>query len=101
MLRVAASPYCSCYAPNREPHMPKLLDQVREVICTRHYSLRTENAYVNWIKQYIFFNSKRHPAELGGAEVSAFLSHLAVNRKVAASTPGSRCNPVSLSARPQ
>jgi integron integrase len=66
--------------------MPKLLDQVREVIRTRHYSFRTEHAYVNWIKQYIFFNSKRHPAELGGAEVSAFLSHLTVNRKVAAST---------------
>ncbi len=66
--------------------MPKLLDQVRTVIRTRHYSLRTEQTYINWIKQYIFFNQKRHPSELGAAEVSAFLSHLAVTRGVAAST---------------
>ena len=66
--------------------MPKLLEQVRTVIRTRHYSLRTEQTYVQWIKQYIIFNSKRHPSDLGAAEVSAFLSYLAVSRKVAAST---------------
>ena len=66
--------------------MPKLLDQVREQIRVRHYSIRTEDAYVRWIKEYIFFHKKRHPADMGEQEVSDFLSHLAVNRKVAAST---------------
>lgn len=66
--------------------MPKLLEQVRAAIRTRHYSLRTEDSYINWIKRFIIFNGKRHPSELGAAEVSAFLSDLAVNRKVAAST---------------
>ena len=66
--------------------MPRLLEQVRTVIRTRHYSVRTEQTYIHWIKQYILFNSKRHPSELGAAEVSAFLSYLAVSRKVAAAT---------------
>ncbi len=66
--------------------MPKLLEQVRNVIRLRHYSLRTEQSYVNWIKRYIIFSHKRHPAELGAAEVTAFLSYLAVSRKVSAST---------------
>ena len=66
--------------------MPKLLEQVRTVIRTRHYSFRTEKTYIHWIKQYIFFNSKRHPSELGAAHLSGFLSYLAVSRKVAAST---------------
>ncbi len=65
--------------------MPKLLE-VRTVVCTLHYSLRTEQTYIHWIKQYIFFNSKRHPSELGATDVSAFLSYLALDRKVAAST---------------
>ena len=59
---------------------------MRAAIRTRHYSLRTEQTYIQWIKQYIIFNSKRHPSDLGAAEVSAFLSYLAVSRKVAAST---------------
>ncbi|HEY7786445.1 MAG TPA: integron integrase [Pyrinomonadaceae bacterium] len=66
--------------------MPKLLNEVRNVMRTRHYSLRTEKTYINWIKQFIIFHKKRHPAELGGTEVAQFLSHLAVNRNVAAST---------------
>jgi integron integrase len=66
--------------------MPKLLDEVRDSIRVRHYSIRTEEAYVRWIKEYIFFHDKRHPAEMGEREVSDFLSHLAVKRKVAAST---------------
>ncbi len=66
--------------------MPKLLEQIRTVIRLRHYSLRTEQSYVNWIKRYIIFSNKRHPAELGAAEVTAFLSYLAVGRKVSAST---------------
>ncbi len=53
---------------------------------TRHYSRRTEKAYVHWTKRYIFFHGKRHPAEMGAAEVAAFLTALAVQGKVAAST---------------
>ena len=66
--------------------MPKLLDQVRNLMRTRHYSLRTEHAYIYWIKQFIFFNHLQHPSLLGQAEVTAFLSHLARHRHVAAST---------------
>jgi integron integrase len=64
----------------------KLLDQVRDVLRLKHYSIRTEEAYVSWIKRYIFFHDKRHPAEMGAPEIESFLTHLAVNRKVAAST---------------
>ena len=66
--------------------MSKLLEQVRDAVRTRHYSLRTEEAYIRWVRQYILFFDKRHPSELGAREVSAFISHLAVERKVAAST---------------
>jgi len=65
---------------------PRLLDQVREAVRARHYSCRTEKAYIHWIKRYIFFHGKRHPAELGASEVTAFLTSLAVHDKVAAST---------------
>jgi integron integrase len=65
---------------------PKLLDQVRGKIRLKHYSIRTEQAYVDWIKRFILHFDKRHPAELGAAEVEAFLTHLAVNGKVSAST---------------
>ena len=66
--------------------MPKLLDQVRDVMRLKHYSLRTEQAYVNWIKRYIFFHAKRHPNDMGKDEIRAFLTHLAVEDKIAAST---------------
>ena len=66
--------------------MPRLLDQVRSLIRIRHYSYRTEEAYVYWIKQYLFFHKKRHPAEMGASEITAFLTYLAVERRVAAST---------------
>ena len=65
---------------------PRLLDRVREAIRARHYSLRTEEAYVSWIRRYIFFHKKRHPAEMGEPEINAFLTDLAVNGRVAAST---------------
>ena len=64
----------------------KLLDRVRLAIRARHYSPRTEEAYVGWIKRYIFFHGKRHPAEMGGGEVTRFLSSLALDGRVAAST---------------
>src|SRR5262245_26453617 len=65
---------------------PKLLEQVREVIRTRHYGLRTEGTYLGWIRRFILFHGKRHPREMGGQEVQQFLSHLAGEGHVAAST---------------
>ena len=65
---------------------PKLLDQVRHVLRLKHMSYRTEEAYVQWMKRFIVFHHKRHPSTMGAAEIRAFLTHLAVDRKVAAST---------------
>ena len=56
------------------PSKPRLLDQVRAAIRTRHYSYRTEEAYVGWIRRFILFHGKRHPAEMGKAEISQFLT---------------------------
>jgi integron integrase len=65
---------------------PRLLDRVRVAVRSRHYSLRTEEAYVAWVKRFILYHGKRHPAEMGEIEINAFLSDLAIRRKVAAST---------------
>jgi hypothetical protein len=65
-----------------EPTDRKLLDRVRDALRLKHYSIRTEEAYVNWIKRYMYFHNVRHPAEMG--EVQAFLTHLAVKENVAA-----------------
>ena len=68
-------------------HKPKkLLDQVRDVIRIKHYSQKTEVIYIHWIRKYILFYNKRHPKDMGVPEIEAFLTHLAVNQKVAAST---------------
>ena len=64
----------------------KLLDQVRDAIRLKHYSYRTEQSYVGWIRRYILFHNKQHPKDMGGAEVEAFLTHLAVKGHVSAST---------------
>src|SRR5713226_5849910 len=64
----------------------KLLDRVRDAIRTRHYSRRTEEAYVHWIRRYIVFHKKVHPSTLGAGEISAFLTWLAVEQRVSAST---------------
>ena len=69
-----------------EQRPKKLLDQVRDAIRLKHYSIRTEEAYVNWIRRYILFHNKRHPTEIGAPEIEAFLTHLAVKENVAAST---------------
>lgn len=70
-----------------EPAAPRrLLDAVREAIRVRHYSRRTERAYVGWVRRYVLFHGRRHPRELSEREVAAFLSHLAVNGRVSAST---------------
>ena len=71
---------------------PRLLDRVRAAIRARHYSRRTEKPYVGWIKRYIFFHAKRHPAEMGAEEVSQFLTALAVDANVAASTQNQAMN---------
>lgn len=65
---------------------PKLLDQVQAVLRMKHYSIHTERVYLDWIKRHILFHHKTHPVQMGAAEVAAFLSHLAVAGKVAAST---------------
>ncbi|WP_148598789.1 integron integrase [Aquisphaera giovannonii] len=68
------------------PNPPRLLAQVRDRLRTRHYAIRTEEAYVGWIRRFILFHGKRHPREMGAGEVAAFLTHLAVREHVAAST---------------
>ena len=65
---------------------PRLLDRVRDRIRLKHYSRRTEAAYVGWIRRFILFHGKRHPLEMGKVEIEAFLSALAVERDVAAAT---------------
>jgi len=65
---------------------PKLLDEIRTLLRLKHYSLRTERAYLGWIKRFILFHRKRHPREMGAEEVTAFLSHLASHGHVAAAT---------------
>ena len=64
---------------------PKLLDQVRSRLRVKHYSIRTEQAYVDWTKRFIRFHHKRHPKDMGAQEVEVFLTHLAVKGKVSAS----------------
>jgi integron integrase len=68
------------------PKAPRLLEQLRNAIRRLHYSARTEETYVHWVKRFIYFSGKRHPAELGAAEVTAFLNYLARERDVAAAT---------------
>ncbi len=65
---------------------PRLLDQVRDAIRVRHYSIRTEQSYLMWIKHFIIFNDKRHPRDMGENEIQSFLTYLAVRKNVAAST---------------
>jgi integron integrase len=68
------------------PRPPKLLNRVRAAIRVRHYSIRTEQAYLRWIERFIRFSGTRHPLTLGSAEVGAFIDHLAVEKRVSAST---------------
>lgn len=78
-------------APREEP---KLLDQVRNLIRLKHYSIRTEQAYLGWIRRFILFHHKRHPKEMGKTEIEAFLTHLAVQENVAASTQNQAMNAI-------
>ena len=73
---------------------PRLLDKVRELLRIRHYSIRTEQAYLQWIQRFILFHNKRHPKDLGAPEVTAFLSYLAIKRNVAAATQNQALNAI-------
>jgi hypothetical protein len=64
------------------------LGEVREIMRVQHYAIKTEQAYVEWIKRFILFHQKRHPEEMGESEIAAFLTHLAVDRNVAPATQG-------------
>jgi site-specific recombinase XerD len=80
-------------SPDTPPDAPpKLLDQLRDAIRLKHYSIRTETAYVDWVKRFILFHHKRHPKDMGPPEITAFLTHLAVNENVAASTQNQALN---------
>ena len=73
---------------------PKLLDRLRDTLRRRHYALATEEAYVNWNRRFILFHNKRHPDQMGEAEIRAFLTHLAVEGRVAASTQNQALNAI-------
>jgi integron integrase len=86
------TPFCG---PHQDVvRKPKLLEQVRNTLRVNHYSLRTEEAYLQWIRRFIFFHDKRHPAEMGAAEIDSFLSHLAVEGDVSASTQNQALNAI-------
>ena len=90
--RISASqPALTAAAPSSSAN-PKLLDQVRQAIRTRHYSPRTEETYIHWIKRFIFFHNKRHPAEMAEPEIARFLSNLAAESKVSGSTQNQALN---------
>ncbi len=80
--------------PSGAAPRPRLLDQVRHAIRTRHYSPRTEATYVGWIKRFIFFHNKRHLLEMGEKEIALFLSSLASESHVSASTQNQALNAV-------
>jgi Phage integrase, N-terminal SAM-like domain len=69
-----------------EPQPRKLLDQVRDVMCLKHHSYRTEQSYVDWIRRYILFHNKQRFKEIGSLDIEAFLTHLSVKERSAAST---------------
>jgi integron integrase len=69
-----------------EESKKRLFDQIRDVLRYKHYSRRTEQSYIHWVRRFILFHKKRHPSELGKDEIVAFLTHLAVNRRVSPST---------------
>ena len=80
------------YVP--KPGEPRFLDQVANACRVKRLAYRTEQAYVGWVKRFILFHNKRHPSEMGANEVRAFLTHLARNRRVAASTQNQALNAI-------
>src|SRR5204862_7489576 len=87
VTRITATTYEKCGdRPAAANTAPRLLDQVRERIRYKHYSIRTERAYVEWVRRFILFHGKRHPREMAASEIEAFLSHLANDGNAAAAT---------------
>ena len=76
----------SVLSPDASTSSPRLLDQVRADIRYRHYSMKTERAYVMWIRRFVHLHNLRHPREMGAAEIHSFLQHLANDRDVSSST---------------
>ena len=74
------------YQQSRSARKPRLLEQLRQALRSRHYSRRTEQTYCQWVKWFIYFHKVRHPAEMAEPEINAFLTHLAVKERVSAST---------------
>ena len=74
------------------PKSARLMDQVREVLRFHHYAYNTEKSYISWMLKYIRFHNKKHPKDMGKQEIEAFLSHLAINRNVSASTQNQAFN---------
>ena len=85
-------PALSDRSPDAKPKAAPLLEQMRAVLSFKHYSIRTEQSYTDWAKRFILFHGKRHPRDMGADEVRAFLTHLAVEGKVAASTQNQALN---------
>ena len=79
---------------NFVPKPGRLMDQVHEVMRFHHYSLSTEKSYIHWILRYIRFNNRQHPKDMGKHEIERFLSHLAMNRDVSASTQNQALNAI-------
>ena len=79
---------------NQPQRKKKLLDRVSEVMRRRHYSIRTEESYINWMKRFMLFHGKRHPREMGIKEIEEFLSYLAVKKKVSRSTQNQAFNAI-------
>ena len=75
-----------------DPKPKKLLDQLRDAIRLKHYSYSAEKTYFHWVRRYILYHNKRHPAEMGAAEIKAFLTHLAKDEYVSASTQNQALN---------
>src|SRR6266404_6996023 len=83
-MALEPDPVVTSLGPSRKPK--KLLDQTRDVLRLKHYSLRTERSYCDWIERFIRFHHLRHPGEMGAAEITEFLTHLARVDNVAAAT---------------
>src|SRR5262249_37367256 len=81
------------------PPKQQLLERARDIIRRTHYSIRTAHASLNWRRRYILFHPKRHPQEMGLAEIEAFLTHLAIAGTVAHSTQNQACNALLLLSR--
>ena len=73
---------------------PRLTDQVRDALRRKHYSYRTEKTYLHWIRRFIYFHDKRHPRDMAEPQIAKFLTHLAVERRVSASTQNQALNAI-------